>query len=332
MIRHLNTIHPEESFDNIVKIIRPAMTVTTEKAYHPTGEIRDCNIFKSKDDNFTHKSNTHKSNKNVVIIENKLLYKPFDKKECKNDLPEGLTNNVNTDEYPLIKQIKVITAVPTYQQEIITQNIKNAPQEFTKLSKNTNEQTNQKTSYDLNNTYCKVIEQIKDTAENVTFSHPNQAHLKNLRKQIEDKSIVQELSYVREDELKTFGTVSLKQLQQQFENCEQPKTQTISSVIRSVGNVKKNLTSNIVMTTKLINQTSLEYKHKKYYRSNYNIDLYRKILGCDGEDENVGENVEHQQNSMETQSEKNLCDEIFKSSAPVHWRKSFKNNYETSAL
>lgn len=293
MTRHLNTIHPEEKFENIVDIIKPSMKQSNQ-------------INIETEDNMAQQPIN--CNDNIVIIENKLLQKPFESKDSIIDLPENVTNQINNinEEYPLINQIKVITAVSTYKQEICNNDISD------KYNKNLNmdiitDDFNQKSS---------ELQTQFETKSNLL--------LKQTEHDIPSTEIRNNLHYLSTQNTYNTSTIASTELQKppEFTNYELPKTQKISSVIRSVGNVKKNLTPLITTPAKPISQSSMEeYKHKKYCRNNYNIDLYRKILGCDEYDDNESDKVkETDQNSID-----------LKSSTPVHWRKSFKNIYETTS-
>lgn len=302
MTRHLNTIHPEEKFENIVDIIK-----------HSTKSNKEINLQIEESYGYDNEhQHLAKSHDNVVIIENKLLQKPFETKDLIINLPENITNHTNqNEEYPLINQIKVITAVSTYKQDSYT--IANQ----VKYMENP-ENSNVDTITSANN-----ISQMPAETKANTFIQQTENEIPSFKisNNLETQNI-----------LKTSTTADEFETTTDFTNYDLPKTEKISSVIRSVGNVKKNLTPLVSTPAKQpINQTSLEYKHKKYCRNNYNIDLYRKILGCD-EDEQEDDNEknelkESEYNSIDSQSQ----NYILKTSTPVHWRKSFKNIYETSS-
>ncbi|XP_065366233.1 MDS1 and EVI1 complex locus protein EVI1-A [Calliphora vicina] len=329
MTRHLNTIHPDEKFDNIVEVISPP-TTDTNVALNQTNMESD--NYKLREKHLT------KPEKNVVIIENKLLHKPFELKDSINDLPNKLTNKIETVEYPLINQINVITPVPTYEQ-IIENTSLNCIQHY----KTTDHQQQVEDKLfdpvlfykndasgpncDLNVIQNEFVEELET---NAALNNHNSSSLKKSQNQTLQQNKIQDTCNNQEYIQHHILEKELNIQHQSSQIYEPPKTQTISSVIRSIGNVK-NLSCPIVAITKPINQTCTEYKHKKYCRNNYNIDLYRKILGCDDEDDEEEEEEKVQQTFIQTpQSEENLCDShMMKLSTPVHWRKSFKNNYET---
>ncbi|XP_037805303.1 PR domain zinc finger protein 15 [Lucilia sericata] len=305
MTRHLNTIHPDEKFDNIVEIIRPMMSDTNLNPKHTIAESEsiDIDTFKGKNKNIP--------GKNFVIIENKLLQKPYEHKDSIIELSKNITNEISTydrTKYPLINQIKVITAIHTYEKEIFNESNENK-------TINHQQQVDSKifepaaspdeTNCDLKAIPSKFVEQNENNiADNSLGKQKSQNQTENETKMQDtffDKDFFQHRKQEKEQPLQIY---------------EPPKTQTISSVIRSVGNAK-NLTYYLEAPVTPIKQTCLEYKHKKYCRNNYNIDLYRKILGCDEDDDE-----KEQPNCIFTPQTSSTA-------AAVHWRKSFKNNYET---
>ncbi|KAI8130284.1 Zinc finger protein Gfi-1b [Lucilia cuprina] len=317
MTRHLNTIHPDEKFNNIVDIIRPIISNTNVNHKHNIieSESFDIDTFKEK-----HKNNPEK---NVVIIENKLLQKPHEHNDSIVAISKNITNEqiqtYDNSKYPLINQIKVITAIHTYEKEIFHENNKNTTIDHHQQIDYPKNDANE-INCDLKAITSKNVEQSENNiADNSLSKEKSQNQTENETKMQDsfiDKDYIVQRKQDKEHPLQIY---------------EPPKTQTISSVIRSVGNVK-NLTCYLEAPATPIKQNCLEYKHKKYCRNNYNIDLYRKILGCDEEDDEENEEKEQSNCMLTPQPRNDLCDNpMLKSStsAAVHWRKSFKNNYET---
>ena len=311
MNRHVNTIHPEEKFDNIVEVIKPSFSETHDS-------------FETKIES--------KGNRNFVIIENKLIQKPTvnaseqNSNETETDVPKNINNESGNFGNQIKNQINVIMEVPSSDSNLLALKGKAEDHQTQLDSKTRANQSSVNTLKNESNNKRKDFKSESRTFDN--FEYPNQT----------------EIILTTENELQNSNTTNL-QSQFDFENHApvkaeddiraqndfESKTHTISSVIRSVGNVKKNLCPyNIAANTKAIDKTNSEYVHKKYCRNNYNIDLYRKILGCDDDDD---EDQQQENNNCipPNHSCNNIENNILKSAGPVHWRKSFKNNYETSA-
>ena len=303
MNRHVNTIHPEEKFDNIVEVIKPSFAETHDS-------------FQTNIES--------KGNRNFVIIENKLIQKPTinvseqNSTETETDVPKNINNESGNFGYQIKNQINVIMEVPSSVSNLLSlkdkaedhptrldSKAKESPEDWFILKNESNSKRKDFKSEDQNQTEIILTPENEMQNSNTT----------NLQSQF---NLENHAPFKSQDDILAQNDFELK-------------TQTISSVIRSVGNVKKNLCSyNVTANTKAIDKTNSEYIHKKYCRNNYNIDLYRKILGCDDEDDE-DQQQENNDCTPPNHSCNNIENNILKSAGPVHWRKSFKNNYETSA-
>lgn len=312
MNRHVNTIHPEEKFDNIVEVIKPSFAETHDS-------------FETKIEN--------KGNRSFVIIENKLIQKPTinaseqNNTETETDVLKNINNESGNFGYQIKNQINVIMEVPSSDSNLLSLEDKTEDQQTHLDSKTKESQSSVNILKNESNNKGKGFKSESQTFYN--FEYQNQT----------------EIILTPENEMLNSNTTNL---QSQFDlenhapvkaqddipaqNDFESKTKTISSVIRSIGNVKKNLCPyNVTANTKVVDKTNSEYKHKKYCRNNYNIDLYRKILGCDDDDDDDDQQQENNNYTPPNHSCNTIESNILKSTGPVHWRKSFKNNYETSA-
>ncbi|XP_013118454.2 zinc finger protein 347 [Stomoxys calcitrans] len=328
MTRHIKTIHPEEKYEDIVQILNVSPPQSFKENDLDKAETNHHNanhVMNYTERSIPTSSAGYKSPvTNIVIIENKLIQSPIQtagnhlsverankhiqqchKEETSND------NSKHTTLYESfsMNKIQVITALPTNKTtsiHIVQNNHETLPYPHSaeENDKSKNDVQLEKSEIDLSNHYS------------------NERFKMSLSKNLQ--------------------TVEFEDQQQNIEShhsCEERSHPLIihntPSVIRSVGNVNRNLNLPIVSKPVAVNDNTAmdyEYKHKKY-NHHYNVDLYRKILGCDDEEDN--ENfVETQRETNATYNQHHQQDNSSESTNPttaVHWRKSFKNIYETTA-
>ncbi|XP_075146729.1 uncharacterized protein LOC142221081 [Haematobia irritans] len=307
MTRHIKTIHPEETFNNIVKILKistPELIEENELRNSVDSEIRlDIN---DSPENMIPTINIveNAASTSVVIIENKLIQKPIEfiinkaeqwssAKSLDND------NSYNTfGELQFQNKVHVITSLPM-SNKIINDNFeKTSIPDPTKCE------------------YLKVneLEQNKDVMTQSQLQQNDTQVATNLQ---------------RRENLPACPT----------RNIETDNVESIyhyvcntQSVIRSVGNVSKKLDLQIQSPQAASKDTdkNYEYKHKKY-NHHYNVELYRKILGCGDDDNN--DTFTEEPRDLNPSNQEHDTNTSASTNIPTmqHWRKSFKNIYETSS-
>ncbi|XP_073818427.1 uncharacterized protein isoform X2 [Musca autumnalis] len=315
MTRHIKTIHPDENYEDIVKICKPntahkpneqlSLEITENKTemqrqQHGSGHDKD--------------SDSLESSRNVVIIENKLIRRP---------------SGGNQSNQQILNQIHVITALPPPTTvETDTTNWKNEKPAEINLQDLTYE-NHIDDEHNWRSSKC---------TENLSSKHEYHHQLPEISN-IQDMNVCTNM-LLKESEPCTVDTV----------HSPNPIVVHPPSVICSVGNVSKKLTFPFKETeTITTNQeesyktrTEFEYKHKKY-NHHYNVDLYRKILGLTGDDEDDNHSVEDNNANSQSEEEQrkvikhpvqddNPPGNTNGTAAALHWRKSFKHIYETSSM
>lgn len=306
MTRHMMTIHPDEKYEDVVNILKPLLPQTNEQiqgVIKKTEKVIDeVNTDKDQTVN-TGESNTivaketyvdAQSSANFIILENKLIQKPL--------------------QSPLDKELN---GPQVYWKDGGKSLVQNQIQVITVLS----------TNYETGADHVNLIEvPFSDKLENGnegTFNRvPHISHNWNDLKQ----QPVLENQIDLNSKLTPLGRSNEQQQPSDYNECKNTDIpRNTPSVIRSIGNVNKKLTApqaNDDLNEKANTTLEYDYKHKKY-NHHYNVDLYRKILGCD--DDSCHSEGHHREQVHHEAS--------FETAIPtaVHWRKCFKNIYETSA-
>ncbi|XP_011293497.2 zinc finger and BTB domain-containing protein 24 isoform X1 [Musca domestica] len=305
MARHIKTIHPDESYGNIVQILKPTANINnqlTETITNKTEREDDVqqHVVVEPNDIGDNTSKNVESSNNVVIIENKLLQRP---------------STYSLDDRQTLNQIHVITALPaTKQTDDIQQTSERSfeiCQNDTTRENNKNEkwesrfQTQQKLP-DVGDVQCKTQDPDLKSKESTMSTK-------------ESENIHQPIVLHTPSVIRSVGNVSKKIIFQ----------------LNDAEAMKKPKVSNSAL--------DYEYKHKKY-NHHYNVDLYRKILGITGDDDEDNEQENNNNNNYNSQLEEQPevirprdQEECFNgntngNAAAVHWRKSFKHIYETSSM
>lgn len=356
MTRHVNTIHPELKFDDIVLIIKPTAQKKIQQSseeQHAIEDIKYGNILEKSGlvidfDKFDEtkivcEQEKTKNSNTVVIIEDRVLQKPKEllKNEevyilCENeDLAQKGPTKVHAKDYyktdfNVEKHAQAQVATPLASSNVKTDGKGNLPQ------------------VEMNNTMLQAEKQVESQIQYILSPSTNlEQNITSQNKSIYDNKVLNSILIENKQSSDHITETLDSRTDTNTLNCLAPKlsstaakicdpidqtTHNKASVIRSIGNVKKMLTSTpttTIVTTKSNVLLDCEYKHKKYNR-HYNVDLYRKILGCDDVEDDDSDEDQHHSNHQTDKQNNNSCDAT--NATPVHWRKSFKNSYETSAL